>query len=422
MNTFLLHLLLFLSLHHFSEAHKVSRTHSYIDESDIGFDLAQAVEGAKRLSRHSWEYGATAQALLEVYNPELSVFSKHAFPSGSIPNVSSEDVEALHYLAPHILVNGDTLANGDGANGDPASLGVGALLLGVRSDSVKHAATRQIKHLYKAPLYFNGAISQREGIPELWADGMFMIPPFLAYYAVATQNESLLRDAIQQCRLYRQVLRANTSQEWNGLWVHIVGPASQSLGIWSTGNGWAALGLARVLGTVKHWKRSADWEDEQHELIGYMMEIFTGLNGVSMRYTERHYDLQAEPQTGLLRNYLVGGSSSQNDRSVKWFGEGAGSAALVAAALRLAVMEPAIARPLLGDLKSIREAVISRVNSTGYLEPTVNPLDWFTSVPDTNGSPEGQAFISMMGAAWRDCVKTHICTTETLSADRRREL
>jgi len=211
------------------------KSHAYVEETDVGFDLNLTVKGAKQLSSHSWEYGTTFQALLEVYNPELSVFSKQAFPSGSLPNASSNDVPALKYLAPHIDTNGDTLANGDGANGDPASLGVGAILLGVRNGAFEQAATRQFHHLFEAPTLYNGAISQREKVPELWADGMFMIPPFLAYYAVATQNKTLLRESIRQCQYYRQVLKANTTQDWDGLWVHIVGPESQTLGIWSTG-------------------------------------------------------------------------------------------------------------------------------------------------------------------------------------------
>lgn len=50
----------------------------------------------------------------------------------------------------------------------------------------------------------------------------------------------------------------------------------------TAGNGWVALGLARVLATVKHWNRSAGWHEEQSQLIGYMMDIFNGLNGVSV--------------------------------------------------------------------------------------------------------------------------------------------
>lgn len=131
----------------------------------------------------------------------------------------------------------------------------------------------------------------------------------------------------------------------------------------------------------------------------------------------------------MLRNYLVGSSDSQDNDSVDWFGDGAGSAALVASALRLAVMEPSVAHPLLEDLEPIRQAIIANVDDQGLITPTVNPLDWYTQQPfyqgetpcavrafatshrfSSPGSPEGQAFVAMMGAAWLDCLSANVCS------------
>lgn len=33
-----------------------------------------------------------------------------------------------------------------------------------------------------------------------------MAPPFMAYYAAMTSNETLMRDAFNQCQLYRKYL------------------------------------------------------------------------------------------------------------------------------------------------------------------------------------------------------------------------
>ena len=38
------------------------------------------------------------------------------------------------------------------------------------------------------------------------SDFVYMVPPFLAYYGVLTQNATLLQLAYDQCRLYRQYL------------------------------------------------------------------------------------------------------------------------------------------------------------------------------------------------------------------------
>lgn len=65
-----------------------------------------------------------------------------------------------------------------------------------------------------------------------------------------------------------------------------------------------------MLGTVKHWSQSEDWEDEQGQLIGYMMEIFDGLNGVSVSIPGSFgsfYDRDPCPLT-LLYRFLIGGT------------------------------------------------------------------------------------------------------------------
>lgn len=369
-------------------------------------DIFKTLSLAKSLSSHSWEWGTTVQAALEVHNPELSVFSKNAFPNGKVPVVrgTGQKIDALAYAKQKIQTNSDALANGDGAIGDPASLGVGALLLGhatSRKNKIyKSAAHRQLRTVLAAPKFYNGALSQRASVAELWADNMFMTPPFLAYAGVAHNDVKLLQDAISQCALYRQVLQANTTATWKGLWTHIVGPQSQTLGIWATGNGWAALGMVRVLATVMHWPTSSSWSSEQAQLTQYILEIINGANAVPV-----------DPQTGFYRNYIVGGSESQNNNSVTWFGDGAGTAALTAAALRLAVMKPALAPQLVSFAKPLLIALAKHTNNDGLLSPTVDPLDWYTTVPHTSGSPEGQAFISMAGAAWRDCVNARICSS-----------
>jgi hypothetical protein len=61
------------------------------------------------------------------------------------------------------------LADGAGAVGDPASLGVSAVMLGKTLPSFGKAADATVDYLlYSAPRYYNGAISQRVSSPELW--------------------------------------------------------------------------------------------------------------------------------------------------------------------------------------------------------------------------------------------------------------
>ncbi len=144
---------------------------------DAGFNVQTAASVAVSHSSHSWEWGTTAQALLELDNGELSVFGDDPFPGGRIPRADA-GIRALAYVKPHIRRDGPTLTE-DGAVGDPASMGVSALLLGTSDGVYNGAADRQADYiLRKAPRYANGAISHRADVKELWADNMAMSFPF----------------------------------------------------------------------------------------------------------------------------------------------------------------------------------------------------------------------------------------------------
>ena len=50
-----------------------------------------------------------------------------------------------------------------------------------------------------------------------------------------------------------------------------------------------------------------------------------------------------------------------------------------------------------------RAAVAAHVdNATGIASPAVNPLGWGDRTPFTTGSPEGQSFLVLLYAAYRD--------------------
>ncbi|KAF4616803.1 hypothetical protein D9613_008400 [Agrocybe pediades] len=175
-----------------------------------GFDIQKVASAAQSLPEHSWEFGAAAQALLELHNPELSVFGVQPFPVPSISNLTS--VPALKYAADSVKFGASyhALAKGDGAAGDPPSLGVSAVMLGKTDARFAKAADETVGGLFNdVPRFANGAISHRADVPELWADWMYMVPPFLAYYAVDKGDQALLQETINQITLYRQVLSPN---------------------------------------------------------------------------------------------------------------------------------------------------------------------------------------------------------------------
>ncbi|KAF2964581.1 hypothetical protein GQX73_g8987 [Xylaria multiplex] len=349
-------------------------------------NISKVISQGQLLASHSWEFGAFSESLLEWHNPNLSVFGASPFPDGKIPVVQVEQVESLSYAKLYIQTGSTTLVDGDGAAGDPASLAVPAILIGQTNSSFLSAAHSQIEHLLNTvPRWPNGAISHREDYPELWADFIYMAPPALAYWAIQDANETLLRVAIEQCLLYRNELavRHNASYDAAGLWHHIMGPQAQDLGIWSTGNAWAAAGMARVLATGRKSPWAGALASDLDDLTGAIRDILDATIALD----------EAEPSEPLLRNYL-------NDTS--WFGELSGTALLTATAYRMAILEPGtFGKDYVTWADGKREEVVERINEDGVLSPVVNPLNWTDRTPGTM-SPEAQSFAVLMFAAYRD--------------------
>ncbi|KAF8954902.1 hypothetical protein BDZ97DRAFT_1862403 [Flammula alnicola] len=349
------------------------------------FDIRTVAKVAETIPTHSWEFGTSAEAQLELYNPELSVFGATPFP---VPSVPKSQVRALNYAANTVDFGTgySALAKGDGSAGDPASLGVSAVMLGKTNATFADAAQQTVNGLLQdVPRFWNGAISHRADVPQLWADFMYMVPPFLAYYAADTEDLQLLQDTVRQCELYRQILQSNTT-DLKGVWMHVMGTGYQDTGLWSTGNAWAAAGMTR---------QAID------NLTQYIKEIVDGA-------------MTAQKDGGLLRNYL-----DNLDSNGHGFGEISGSSLLASAVYRMAVLQPQVfSQNYVAWADSIRMTITGNgtdgnphITSTGIATPAVNPMAWQDTTPFTSGSPEGQAFIVLMYAGWRDCVKAGQCST-----------
>ncbi|KAF2200188.1 Six-hairpin glycosidase [Delitschia confertaspora ATCC 74209] len=347
-----------------------------VSASLINTVLAKAIE----VATHSWEYGTVAEALLEWKNPNLSIWN-NPFPDGEIPKLDVDQVDALSYIKPHIRTDNVTLVDGDGAAGDPASLGIYALLIGKSSSTKPYydAAVRQEEHLVKdVPRWSNGAISHREAYPELWDDFLYMVPPFLAYYGVASKNETLLKEAARQCELYRDIMVTE-----KGPWLHIVGDHVSDTELWSTGNGWAAAGMSRVLATMLKSKYANSTKKEQDSLASMIKTIVDGAIALDT------------DSSGLLRNYL-------DDET--WFGEISGTSILAATVFRMAVLRPTEFGKKHTNWAQKKMEVVDKLiqKKSGIVSPAVNPLNWWDKSPYTVGSPEGQSFVVLLHAAFRD--------------------
>lgn len=377
----------------------------------VSTELINAVlQQAIRVAVHSWEYGTVAEALLEWNNPDLSIWN-NPFPGGQIPTLNVDDVSALSYTIPHILTDQTTLIDADGkssqiaslqvlttfidAAGDPAAIGIPALMIGKGNSTYWDAAVRQKDHLINdVPRWGNGAISHRELLAELWADFVYMVPPFLAYIGVATSDLALAKEAANQAKLYRDVLIQPA-----GVWYHITGPEVKDFKLWSTGNGWAAAGMARVLATLVKSPYAQETTAEQESLTDLIKEILDGVIRLDV------------DESGLLRNYL-------NESS--WFGEISGTSILAATALRVVVLDPeTFGEEYTAWAVKKMDVVNGHIDETagdnyGIVSPAVNPLNWNDPNPFTTGSPEGQGFVVLLHAAYRDWKRGGLTFNQTV--------
>ncbi|KAJ7142603.1 hypothetical protein C8R44DRAFT_974264 [Mycena epipterygia] len=282
---------------------------------------------------------------------------------------------------PQITLGINGLSNGSGAVGDPASLGVAAVMLPGRLNASYTAVDYAVD---AAPRWINCAISQNADVTEVWADFIYMLPPFLAYFAADTQNASLLETAYLQCGLYRSVLLFSSNTSDTAFLLHslrpptaagtTVGPQSAEPGLWSTGNGWAAAGMARVLAAVLKAPvtlNTAGCDTTITDFTPWIQEIVEGARA-------------APADLGLLRNH-------PDDTTPGYgFGEISGSALIAAVAYRIVVLTP---EAFNADTDAqVNPHVTQNGTATGY-----GAVD--------GGESEGNNFV-VLYAAWRDCMWT----------------
>lgn len=137
---------------------------------------------------------------------------------------------------------------------------------------------------------------------------MYMVPPFLAYYGVMSQNRTLLQEAYNQIMLYHNYLSDPNAQN---RWKHVLlGSANNDEGYWTTGehqhsappaysfksprevlkgcdlltgNGWAAAGMLRVLATIRNSQYSNTFKSQQQDLANWIQEVHTGMFALLVR-------------------------------------------------------------------------------------------------------------------------------------------
>ncbi len=193
-------------------------------------DIEKVVQCMLAMQRYPWEQGVCAQALYEAGRDEFWIPMAY---------------DAILRQAPDGRL---ALVGGDAAVSDPAAGGeVCFRAFEKTGDSFfLQGAQRMLDYLrQEAPRTADGIIchnrvSFHEGYSarQLWIDGLYMVPPFLAVMGGTEEAAGQIRGYIR-----------HLFDEEAGLFFHIVDTDSGEYvrkKHWATGNGWALLGLARV--------------------------------------------------------------------------------------------------------------------------------------------------------------------------------
>ncbi|BEJ12619.1 hypothetical protein CspHIS471_0210790 [Cutaneotrichosporon sp. HIS471] len=374
--------------------------------------LPSILDRAIQISSHSWEVGTLTQALLEVYNPRLAPFAYsdaafHGALGGKI-RVTTAPLEAAS-VAAKFLTNYDfsgapseggdlnslleggsprALVDGGGSLGDPCSLGPAAWVLAHFADEIGDVGTplatetqyawavgNQLALLQQGPRSDNGTISHREEKFEIWADQGYMIPPFLAYLGLTTNNTALLEQALDQWLLTSSALLDTN----HNLFRHL---NTFDTRFWATGNGWMLAGLMRVLASIKA-AGGAGLGSKVAEAEDIAARVFQSL-------------FNRLDDSDRLPNYM-----EETDPALT-HADSAGTTAVVGAFYRFLVLRPDLARGMKPAAERAFSGVVNKVDGEAWLTAVVDPqgTNGFLVYPgqDTR-SPEGQSLLAIMWAA-----------------------
>ncbi|CAK9787402.1 unnamed protein product [Cutaneotrichosporon oleaginosum] len=299
--------------------------------------------------------------------------------TGTAPAATSSAALNVPLAANPQLPRGQPLLE-DGAAGDPPSVGVAVLVADkamggaqVNGVSFMQAAQSQLDYLlYGVPRNADGAISHRAASAQLWADNVYMVPPFMAYFGAVTNNQTLVQAAFDQIAAYRKGLQDGETK----LWRHMSeGPEAEDPNLWATGNAWAAAGIMRVLATIKRSQFAGAMGDQMTQLQVWAAEIMTA----SKKYMTHD---------GLLRNYINNGTD---------FVDAAATALMASAGFRMSTLN--LTNDHVDMAVSMLAGASRNVNATGFL---VNVTDPYSFHKPGTYSPEGNAFVVLGYAAYND--------------------
>ena len=320
--------------------------------------LEQVIRCMLAMQRYPWEQGVCMQALVEADRPEYWLPMAY---------------DAVQRMSPDGRL---VMAGGGPAVSDPASCGEACLRAyeKTRSRFYRDGADRMLDYLMnRAPRTADNVICHNEvsfsegfSAKQLWSDGLYMVPPFLAVMG-------LVREAAEQIAGYTRHLFDRET----GLFFHIADTEQERFvrqKRWATGNGWALLGLIR---TAEAAQRSGD-----KETAGALAAQYRGLLDAVLRFQlpdGRFHDILDDPSS---------------------FADGT-SAMMTAAAVWRGIYDGFLPGEYRARTERAFQTVTRKIDGIGLIHEVCGCPDFVRE----GTSAEAQASY-VMAAAWRDRART----------------
>jgi rhamnogalacturonyl hydrolase YesR len=311
--------------------------------STIQTRIAKATAAALAMQRRDWEQGTLAQAFLE---------------AGDNANVILLTKAAMVQKTP----DGRLGVVGSGSATDPA-MGGEAYFLAAKltgDPAIQAAVQGMLDYILKtAPRAPDGTLYHVFKNPEVWSDGFFSSPPFLA---AAGQFD----DALRQIEGFRKRL-------WNPqkkMLSHIWDDGKQAFNdpaFWGSGNGWAAAGVARVIRALP-----AERKEDRARLAAFVKDIADGCVAFQ-RPDGLFHDKMDQPNSFVETN----------------------AAQMLAFAIYTGVHAGWLPREYAAKADRMRDAARAKVDEFGYVQGACGAPGF--NRPGT--STEAQSFFLMMEAA-----------------------
>jgi unsaturated rhamnogalacturonyl hydrolase len=297
------------------------------------------------MQRQNWEHGIAAQAFVEIGDEPMMILMAR---------------EAV------LRQGGDgrlaVISTANGINDSATSLEAVIRSAEALNDTeLKSAAERMLTYLFEtAPRTAGGFIHHSYHGPELWADSIYMAPPFLAFAGYPEEAYRQAMGIIERLWISRDSLFA---YRWNDETQTITHP-----NLWGLANAHALSGMAKLIGHLPE-----SMAEETDKLRDQARRHLEGC----MRHLNDNY---------LFHNIIT-------DRST--FME-TSLAMRVADTIFKGVTAGWIERDLLEFAQEIRKAVHGYVDEHGFVMGVPGPPSY--SFPGR--SAEGQAFFLMMEASF----------------------